>query len=98
MKQLIYQSATGQVLTINTVYTHFTSVNSGSGGRSPQYLSTHSKHSKASGNKSGGNLNKGALSGVPCHFTKSACGRPLDTRFSFSLRLVFVDSSCELLK
>lgn len=60
--------------TISTVYTHFTSVNSGSGGRSPQYLSIQSKHSNASGDRSGGKRNSGVRIGVPCHLTKSECG------------------------
>lgn len=70
-------------------------MSSGSGGKSPQYLNIHSKHSNANGARSGGNLNNGALNGPPCHFTKSACGRlPLDRRFSE--RFDFDDSSGEL--
>lgn len=68
-----------KILTISTVYTHLTSVNSGSKGRSPQYLNIHSKHSNANGDKSGGNRNNGAFNGESCHLTKSACGLlPID--------------------
>ena len=68
-------------LTIKIVYTHLTSVSSGSGGRSPQYRRMHSKHSMANGDSSTGKRSNGLQIGFPCHFTKSACGRDEVERF-----------------
>lgn len=61
--------------TIRTVYTHLTSVRSGSIAISPQYLNMQSKHSSARAAKSLGKRNNGIRIGVPCHLTNSAYER-----------------------
>lgn len=64
---------------------------------SPQYLKTHSKHSRASGVSSGGSLSSGCVSGNGCHLTKSAACNRRSADGDFSDRLLG-DSSCVLKK